>query len=160
MHAIPLQIEIFIKEAFYTQNLFHFNYEFDWKESSNKEHTLTPIEISLVNTANITDSFYKAAVLDPSILTNVYSNIILGSYYAYRVTSLNPTSKNQLYFNGDIDISGNLAGLISGAKSTMQKTIFNTPFAQNNALSDRGCLKSPYKQKLLIPFGSMAALTG
>jgi outer membrane protein insertion porin family len=128
--SLQLGYELFIKEAFYTQNLFHFNYEFDWKESSNKEHTLTPIEISLVNTANITDSFYKAAVLDPSILTNVYSNIILGSYYAYRVTSLNPTSKNQLYFNGDIDVSGNVAGLISGAKSAMQKTIFSTPFAQ------------------------------
>ena len=132
--SLQLGYELFIKEAFYTQNLFHFNYEFDWKESSNKEHTLTPIEISLVNTANITDSFYKAAVLDPSILTNVYSNIILGSYYAYRVTSLNPASKNQFYFNGDIDVSGNLAGLISGAKSAMQKAIFSTPFAQYGKL--------------------------
>jgi outer membrane protein insertion porin family len=127
---LDLGYSLFIKENFYTQNIFHLNYEFDWKESSNKEHTLTPIAITLLNTANITDSFYKAALLDPSLLTNVYSEIILGSYYAYRVTSLNPLSKNQLYFNGDIDISGNVAGLISGAKDTRQKSIFNTPFAQ------------------------------
>jgi outer membrane protein insertion porin family len=131
---IDLGYELFIKESFYTQNIFHLNYEFDWKESSNKEHTLTPIAITLLNTENITDSFYKAALINPSILTNVYSEIILGSYYAYRYTSLNPLSKNQIYFNGDIDISGNVAGLITGAKTTREKSILNTPFAQYGKL--------------------------
>jgi outer membrane protein insertion porin family len=127
---LDLGYELFIKEALYTQNIFHFNYEFDWKKSSNKEHTFSPVAITLLNTANITDSFYKAAVLNPSILTNVYSEIILGTYYAYRYTSLNPLSKNQIYFNGDLDIAGNIAGLISGAKDPRSKTVFNTPFSQ------------------------------
>jgi outer membrane protein insertion porin family len=121
---------LFIKQAFYTQNIFNLQYEFDWKETANKEHTLAPVSITYRNSANITDSFYKAAALYPSLLINVYSEIILGTFYTYRVTTLNPSSHSQFYFNGGIDVSGNVAGLISGAKDVRQKNIFNTPFAQ------------------------------
>lgn len=125
-----LGYELFIKQNFYTQNVFRLNYEFDWKESSNKEHTFSPIAITLLNTAHITDSFYAAARLNPYILTNVYSEVILGSFYSYRSSTLDPFRKNQLSFNGDLDISGNIAGLISHARQPRQKEIFNTPFAQ------------------------------
>jgi len=127
---LQLGYALFIKQSFYTQNIFNFQYEFDWKESANKEHTFAPIALTYRNTNHITDSFYKAAALYPTLLLNVYSEIILGTFYTYRVTSLNPLSHNQFYFNGGIDLSGNIAGLISGAKSPREKTIFNTPFAQ------------------------------
>ncbi|UAY53338.1 translocation and assembly module lipoprotein TamL [Ferruginibacter albus] len=122
--------ELFIKQAFYTQNVFRFKYELDWKESSNKEHTFAPVAITYLNASHITDSFYKAAQLNPAILLNVNSEAILSTYYTYTVTTINPAKRNQLYFNGGIDLSGNIAGLITGAKYARTKEIFNTPFAQ------------------------------
>ncbi|MFT3682106.1 MAG: BamA/TamA family outer membrane protein [Ferruginibacter sp.] len=122
--------ENFIKQSFYTKNVFRFQYEFIWKESSNKEHTLAPVAITYLNAGNVSDSFYKQAALYPSILLNVYSEAILGSYYSYTYNTLNAFARKQWYFNGGIDVSGNFAGLFTGAKNPREKTVFKTPFAQ------------------------------
>ena len=122
--------ELLRKQLFYTKNIFHLQYEFNWKESSNKEHTLAPFSLSYLLATNVTDSFYKEALVNPSVLLNVYSEAILGSFYSYTYNTLNPVAKNQWYFTGSLDISGNIAGLITGAKSYREKKIFGTPFAQ------------------------------
>lgn len=122
--------ELFIKQNFYTKNIFQLQYEFNWKESINKEHRFAPIAITYLNASNVSDSFYAAARINPAILLNVYSEIILGSFYSYTLTTINPRAKNQLYCKVGVDISGNIAGLISGAKNVREKTILNAPFAQ------------------------------
>ena len=122
--------ELFIKQNFYIKNIFQLQYEFDWKESINKEHRFSPIAITYQNATNVSDSFYSAAQINPAILLNVYSEIILSSFYSYTLTSINPRAKKQLYFKVGVDISGNIAGLISGAKNVREKKLFNAPFAQ------------------------------
>jgi outer membrane protein insertion porin family len=122
--------ELYIKQAFYTQNISHLQYEFDWKQSSNKEYTFAPIAITYLNATNITDSFYDVAKLDPAILLDVYSEVILGSSFSYKLTTINPSDPNQWYFSTGLDVSGNVAGLITGAKDVRQETVFGTPFAQ------------------------------
>jgi outer membrane protein assembly factor BamA len=127
---MSLGYEYFIKQSLYSKNVFHLQYEFNWKETSNKQHSFAPFSISYLKAANITDSFYKQAAITPAILLNVYDEAILGSYYSYTYNSVRPFAKNQVYFNGSVDVSGNIAGLITGAKSFREKTIFGTPFAQ------------------------------
>ncbi len=127
---ILLGYENFIKQSYYTKNIFRLQYEFIWKESSNKEHTFSPASITYLNASKVSDSFYKQALVNPSLLLSVYSEAILGSYYNYTYNTLNAYARKQWYFSGGIDLSGNIAGLISGAKAPRQKTIFNTPFAQ------------------------------
>lgn len=122
--------EYFIEENLYTKNDFRFQYQFNWKEASNKRHMFAPIAVSLINSSNVSDSFYSAAQLDPSILFNIYSEIILGSAYTFTYNTLNPKNKDQWYFGGGVDISGNIAGLVTGAKTPRSKTIANTPFDQ------------------------------
>ena len=122
--------EYFRKQLFYTKNVFRLQYEFNWKESSNKEHTLSPIALTYINASNVTDTFKKEAIRYPSLLINVYSEVILGSFYSYTFNTANPFAKKQWYLNTSLDLSGNIAGLISGAKQPRQKEIFNTPFAQ------------------------------
>ena len=127
---ILLGYEWFRKQAFYTKNVFRSQYEFNWKETSNKEHTFSPIAISYINASNVSDQYLKEAESNPSILTNIYSNAILGSFYSFTTNTKNQNSRDLWYFNGSADISGNIAGAISGAKYTREKKIFNTPFAQ------------------------------
>ncbi|MEI9956182.1 MAG: hypothetical protein WDM90_07750 [Ferruginibacter sp.] len=100
-----LGYEYFIKESFYTKNVFRFQYEFNWKETSNKEHTFAPIAITYLNAVNVTDSFYKLAALNPSILLNVYNEAILGSYYSYTYNTPGAFAKKQWYLNTSIDVS-------------------------------------------------------
>jgi len=122
--------ELYRKQYFYTKNVFHLQYEFNWKESSNKEHTLSPIAITFINSSNITDTFRKEALKNPTLLTNVYSEVIAGSFYSYTYNTMNPFAKQQWFINSSIDLAGNIAGLLRGAKEPREKEIFNTPFAQ------------------------------
>ena len=122
--------ELYRKQLFYTKNLFRVQYDFTWKKNVKKEYTLAPVSLSYLNASAVTDSFYKQAQLNPALLLNVYSEAILGSYFSYTYTNALAALKNKLYFNTSVDLSGNIAGLITGAKRFREKTIFNTPFAQ------------------------------
>lgn len=125
-----LGYEYFIKQSFYTKNVFRFNYEFQWKESANKQRILAPLSLTYLKAANVTDSFYAAAVRNPAILSNIYNEAIISSYYSYTYNTLNPLAKNQWFFNASLEVAGNTIGLLSGAKEPRSKNIFGTPFAQ------------------------------
>ena len=125
-----LAYELYRKQLFYTKNLFRLQYDFTWKKNIRNEYTFAPVAISYLNASNVTDTFYKQSLVTPAILLNVYSEAILGSYFSYTYNNSLGRLKNKIYFNASIDLSGNIAGLITGAKSYRQKTIFNTPFAQ------------------------------
>ena len=170
--------ELFIKQNFYTKNIFQLQYEFDWKESINKEHRFSPIAITYQNASNISDSFYSAAKINPALLLNVYSEIILGSFYSYTLTTINPRAKNQLYFKTGIDIAGNIAGLITGAKNIREKKIFNAPFSQYLKLDAQVIYKKkvtsktdwvnqfqvgvglPYNNSSMLPFSKQYIIGG
>ena len=125
-----LGYELYRKQLFYTKNLFRLQYDFTWKKNARTEYTLAPAALSYLNASNVTDTFYKQALVTPAILLNVYSEAILGSYFSYTYNNAQGRQKNKLYFSASIDLSGNIAGLVTGAKHYRQKTIFNTPFAQ------------------------------
>jgi outer membrane protein insertion porin family len=125
-----LGYELYRRQLYYTKNLFRLQYDFTWKKNIRNEFTLAPLSISYLNASSITDSFYRQAAVTPAILLNVYSEAILGSYFSYTYNNSRARAKNKFYFNASIDLSGNIAGLVTGAKSYRQKTIFATPFAQ------------------------------
>jgi len=126
---ITLGYEWFRKQLFYTKNFFRVQYDATWKTSFRKQYTIAPISLSYLNATQVTDSFYKQAAITPGILLNVYNEAILGSYVSYTYNS-NLNAPNRWYINASLDLSGNIAGLITGAKSYREKTIFGTPFAQ------------------------------
>lgn len=127
---VLLGYELYRRQLYYTKNLFRLQYDFTWKKNIRNEFTLAPISLSYLNASNITDSFYRQAVATPAILLNVYSEAILGSYFSYTYNNALGRRRSKLYFNASIDLSGNIAGLITGAKGFREKQIFNTPFAQ------------------------------
>ncbi|MBC7886586.1 MAG: BamA/TamA family outer membrane protein [Ferruginibacter sp.] len=125
-----LGYEYFIKQNFYTKNVYRLQYEFAWKESSNKEHTLSPLALTYIKPGNLTDTFTKETTLNPSLISNVYTELILGSVYSFTYNTANPFEKKQWYFKGSLDLAGNIAGILSGAKQPRQKELLGTPFAQ------------------------------
>ncbi|MEO8769938.1 MAG: BamA/TamA family outer membrane protein [Ferruginibacter sp.] len=125
-----LGYEWYRQDLYYTKNLFRFQYDFTWKKNLQTEFTLAPISLSYLQVTNITDSFYKQTAQQPSLLTSIYSESTIGSFFSYTYTSGNRSRRNKWYFNGSADLSGNLIGLITGAKDYRSKKIFGVPFAQ------------------------------
>lgn len=127
---ILLGYEWFRRDLFYTKNLFRFQYEFTWKTNIQNQFTFAPFALSYLKATNVTDTFLKQTLVDPSLLLNVYSEAVLGTIFSYTYNSGFRSRKNKWYFNSSLDLSGNVAGLITGAKSFREKTIFGTPFAE------------------------------
>ncbi len=128
--SILLGYEWFRKDLFYTKNLFRTQYEFTWKPNAQTQYTVAPLALSYLQATGITDTFRKQAVLQPSLLISVFSESNIGSFFSYTYNSGFRSKKNKIYFLGSADLSGNIAGLITGAKNYREKSILGVPFAQ------------------------------
>jgi len=127
--------EYYNETSQYTLNSFKGSFAYIWKESITKEHTLEVLRVNLVNPTYI-DPQYQAQ-LDTNIVLarSIEKTFIIGPTYNFNFNSnLRPNrKKNNFYFNGNIDLSANLAGIVSGAdvvKTGVQKTFLKIPYSQ------------------------------
>lgn len=112
--TIKVGYDLLTRQKLYTLNSFRTSYGFNWKESVRKEHELNPIAVNYIQPANITPAFVDSAKKNPTLNKAVEKQFILGSEYSYTYTNLlNNKPANGIYFNGGIDLSGNIASLIS-----------------------------------------------
>jgi len=103
-----------------------------WKENIRKEHRLNPISITYVIPTNVTQQYIDSAAKNPALNKAIERQFILGSTYNYNYNQLiNSQPVNAIYWNGLVDLAGNLAGLVVPvAKDTNTKQIFKEDFAQ------------------------------
>jgi outer membrane protein assembly factor BamA len=131
---IQVGYDVLSRTKLYTLNLFRAGYGYLWKESIQKEHELYPISINYVQPLNVTAAYDSLIHRDTLLARAVQRQFILGSTYQYTFNSqANGLLRNNSYFfNGIIDLSGNIAGLVSGAdvKNGKEVTIRKVPFAQ------------------------------
>lgn len=126
--------DILQRQKLYTLNSFRGQFGYIWKENARKEHNFNPISVNYVQPLNVTDSFTEAMSKSPILARSVQQQFIIGSNYNFNYNELAGREKNAggLYFNGLLDLSGNIAGLISGANAKEGKVyqLFGTPFSQ------------------------------
>ena len=127
--SISLGYEWFRKNLLYSRNAFTANYEFTWKSDIRTLYRLSLVSLSYVRASNVTDSFYKQLITNPSLLLNIYDEITLGTIFNYTLTPRS-RARNKWLYNLGIDVSGNVAGLLTGAKEFRSKTVLGAPFAQ------------------------------
>lgn len=131
---IQLGYDILQRQKLYTLNSYRAQFGYNWKESMQKEHSLNPIVVNYVQSLNVTDSFVKYLRDYPTLQRTIAKQFIIGSSYNFNYNQLVNREKNAggLYFNGLLDLSGNLLGLITGANAKEGKTVnlFGTPFSQ------------------------------
>lgn len=133
---ITAAYELFNRNTQYLLTSIRGSFGYVWKENIKSEHQLNVLNFSSVQPAHITDTFQKG--LDTNILLrrSIERQFIIGSTYNYNYNTLNKPNninkRHNFYFNGNLDLSGNLMGLVTGAnyKEGKEKTIFNTPFSQ------------------------------
>ncbi len=131
---IQIGYDMLDRVKLYTLNSFRAAYGYIWKESVVKQHELYPVSINYVQPGRVTDEYRNLISQDTLLARAIQKQFILGSTYQFNynqlATGLQPT--NAYYLSGLLDLSGNIAGLVSGAdvKGGKEVTIRNVPFAQ------------------------------
>jgi len=135
--TIKFGYDILQRQKLYTMNSFRTSFGYNWKESVEKEHELNPIVINYVQPFNVTAEYTDSAKNNPTLNTAIDTQFILGSDYSYTYTNVvNNKPVNGFYFNGGMDISGNIAGLLTGANIKKMDTskIFGAQFSEYTRL--------------------------
>jgi outer membrane protein insertion porin family len=130
---IRLGYEILNRQKLYTLNSFNGAFGYLWKESLRKEHTFYPINIQYVQPVKVTPLYIESLQGDPTLQKIIDTQFILGATYNYLFNQLIPrVPDNAFYFNGNIDVSGNVAGLVKkgNAKAGDTARLFGAPFSQ------------------------------
>jgi outer membrane protein assembly factor BamA len=117
-----------------------------------------------VQPINITKQYRDSVSKYPYLKHVVDSQFILGTTYQYNYNQLATGVKkiNSFYFNGLIDLSGNVAGLITGADVSKgkQQRLFNAAFNQYIKLETdlryyrRIGLNSTWANRIIIGYGN------
>lgn len=124
---------VLLRKDLYLLHSFKAGYGFQWKENVNKEHQLFPINITYVNT----DTINKDTVLPFNYSNLVFNGLIIGPtyQYTYNTRGAGTPNRNDFYFDGLVDLSGNLLGLfqktsLEETNNGNQKKIFGAAYAQ------------------------------
>ena len=120
----------------YTRYILNISYGFNWRHGANRNHQLTPVEISSIKIFN--DSLLLSRIPDanPLIMSRYRNHLIGGSNYNFTYSTQQiDRIKDFIYFRGNIETSGNLMYLATSQLNTSRDennsyTIFGIPFAQ------------------------------
>ncbi len=129
---VLLAYDILAKEQLYTINSFRAGYGYAWKETVTKEHEFNPVAINFVQPRTISKLYADSILTNPTLGKVVERQFIIGSNYNYNYNqTAGRTSLSGIYFNGNLDFSGNIAGLLTSARNPNDpKTILGAVFAQ------------------------------
>ncbi|WP_100431873.1 BamA/TamA family outer membrane protein [Flavobacterium sp. 1] len=128
-----LRYEFQNRTQLYSLNSFNASFGYLWKESIRKEHQLNVMDITYVSPNNVTAEYQEDIDEDSALGKVIEKQLIFGSTYSYTYTNtMQKRKKNTFYFNGELDLAGNITGLITGANIKKKDTIkiFNVPLSQ------------------------------
>ncbi|CAA9195550.1 Outer membrane protein assembly factor BamA [Flavobacterium collinsii] len=117
----------------YALNSFKTSFGYQWKENIRKEHQLNIIDVTYVSPNHVTAQYLADIKQDPSLEKVIEKQLIFGPTYTYTYTNtMQKRRKNTFYFSGDLDLAGNVTGLVTGANIKKNDTIkiFDVPFSQ------------------------------
>ncbi len=121
-----------LRTQLYSLKTLNTSFGYIWKENERKEHDLKVLNIAFTSSNNVSDLYKEQIAANPSLQKVIDKQLILGTTYNYTYTNtMLQNKKNNIYFRGGIDLSGNSLGLILGANDyNNPKTILGVPFSQ------------------------------
>ncbi|TGE27641.1 translocation and assembly module lipoprotein TamL [Hymenobacter metallicola] len=98
----------------FQEDVFNLNYGYTWKTKLTNEQELRPIDLQYIRLADSTRQFSKLLEASPFLANSFRQQFILGSSYRYTYNQQAlEQRRNQVYFSGGLEVSGNLAYLVS-----------------------------------------------
>lgn len=131
-----LSYEYQLRTKLYSLRTFNTSFGYLWKENERKEHNLSVINIAYTSSNNVSDLYKSQIAENPSLQKVIDKQFILGTTYSYTYTNtMLKNKKNNIYFKGELDFSGNAVGLLLGAKDgDNPKNVLGVPFSQYSKL--------------------------
>lgn len=131
-----LGYEYQLRTKLYSLKTFHGSFGYLWKENERKEHTLNLINISYTSPNDVTPLYQSQIDQNQSLQRVIDRQLIFGTNYTYTYTNtMLKNKKNNIYFKGGIDFSGNSLGLLLGANDAANpKNLLGVPFSQYSKL--------------------------
>lgn len=112
----------------YSLNAIKGEFGYNWKESIFKEHTFNPISINYVKANVKNDSLF---LKNPVLRTSLENQYIIGLNYNFTYNDqVDNSRRNNIYFSGDLETAGNVAGLFTSKNDLGKKTLFGTALSQ------------------------------
>lgn len=125
--------EFLNRKSAYVLNSSSINFGYKWKENEQKSHDLTIAEIIYVQPRNVSDAYKAQMDTVPTLKRIIDKQFSFGPNYTYIATNtMEQNLKNTYFFKGNINLSGNILGLIQGAdyKKGNIKKIFGAAYSQ------------------------------
>jgi outer membrane protein insertion porin family len=126
-----ISYQLLSRGSSYNLSSFKTEFGYNWKENQYKEHTFNPISVNYVTskvTARRPDSLFDA---NPGLKKNLERQFIIGSNYNFTYSDqMNQSQRNNIYFNGGLELGGNVWGLFASKNSTGKNSIFGIPINQ------------------------------
>lgn len=122
------------RTGYFSTSSFNLNYGYSWKKKITDEQELRPIDVTY-NTFNSQPAFQAILVQRPFLRNSFQQQFILGSSYRYTYNEqVLEQRQQQLFFQGQVELSGNLANALSGVlvkkEPSQSYTIAGQRFAQ------------------------------
>ncbi len=122
---------------YYSMNLSQVNFGYFWRTSPKRAYQFEPVSINYLRLTQASQEFLDFLNNYPQVATSFEEQFIIGSNFSYTYTT-NPDKKksNEFYYNGIVDVSGNLLNSIykvAGLKdpnSSEPSELFGAPYAQ------------------------------
>jgi outer membrane protein insertion porin family len=131
---IEADYDIFDQSSEYTLTSSRVSFGYIFKNNQTTENTITVLGIDYVRPSNINPVYQDSLDKNITLARAIEKTFIIGPTYNFNYNSQAKPNKNtnNYYFNGNLDLSNNILGLVTGANINKGKQIdiFNVPFAQ------------------------------
>lgn len=131
---IEADYDIFDQSSEYTLTSSRVSFGYIFKNNQTTENTITVLGINYVRPSNINPAYQLGLDTNITLARAIEKTFIIGPTYNFNYNSQAKPNKNtnNYYFNGNVDLSNNILGLVTGANINKGKQIdiFNVPFAQ------------------------------
>ncbi|MFW5759742.1 MAG: BamA/TamA family outer membrane protein [Cyclobacteriaceae bacterium] len=122
--------------SFFELNNFNASMGYIWKETESKRHKLNIIDIGLFTLSNTTDLFRRRKERSTFLQQSFEERFILSTSYSFTLNRRRKDeNRNGYYFNGVVDLSGNLMNLLQSSLREKEAEgepyeIFGTAYSQ------------------------------
>ncbi|MFD0942036.1 translocation and assembly module lipoprotein TamL [Pedobacter boryungensis] len=127
-----LSYQLLSRGSQYSLNAFKTEFGYNWKENIRKEHNFNPISVNFVH-ASFPDSATKENLFNsnPILRSSLENQFIIGSNYNFTYSNQMETARrNNIYFNGGVETSGNVWGLFVSKDELGRRGLFGTSLTQ------------------------------
>jgi hypothetical protein len=122
--------ELYSRADLYNLNAYTLQLQYLWQRTQYLSHIFAPVALTYVLPTKTTPAYDSILVNDPSQRNAIEKQFILGGNYTITYNNQQANRIHSFYLSGNVDISGNLAGLVVPKNDTGQKTILGNSFAQ------------------------------